>query len=303
MNKNILIGVGGILLVAVGYFVWSALNGGQNIPKEMANSEIKNSSEGTMEHDATQMAQTSDGSVVDGSKLLKIENVNKLASGQTFFKFKLLDEFGMDIKDTDLKINHEKLLHFLVAKDDLSVFEHLHPEYKNNYWEVSAKNLNKGSYNLYTDITLNSGVAKTIMNSVDIEGKTTIKNIPKISINSSAKIGDYQAEIVEKDIETGSSHPLTFKITKLGSGISNIDPYLGAYGHVVIIDQIDPMNFVHAHPVTDKKPTDSVVKFETKLPKPGTYTIFAQFNIGGDVKIFPITVKTVSTPNSGSTSH
>ena len=65
---------------------------------------------------------------------------------------------------------------------------------------------------------------------------------------------------------------------------------MGAFGHVVVIRHGDPDDFIHGHPITDNKPTDGKVVFESEFPLKGTYTIFAQFSINGQVRTFPITV-------------
>ena len=49
------------------------------------------------------------------------------------------------------------------------------------------------------------------------------------------------------------------------------EPYLGALGHVVIIDQ-DVEQFIHVHPVSAHETV-----FKTQFDKPGLYKLWAEF--------------------------
>lgn len=73
---------------------------------------------------------------------------------------------------------------------------------------------------------------------------------------------------------------LTFNLDK-----TNLTPYLGAMGHVVILDE-NAQNFLHVHPANDKEPV-----FETQFKQPGIYKIWAEFKQNGKVRAFPFVVE------------
>ena len=301
MNKKIIIGVTGVILVGiVGYFFVK-----NNTKVSTTQTENKTEISG---HDMNTMTNTEDHSnimnmsraVVDGTNRISIENISKLTAGKTVFKFKITGLNGKEITDTDLKISHEKKMHFLVIRNDVTTFEHLHPEYVNGFWNVSAVNLNNGDYNLYVDISPIDEVESTLKVTAVVGSKTANKLFPKLSVSGVAKVGDYAVELLEKELEATENHPLNFKVTKNGSGVANIMPYLGAYGHVIMVDHNNSNNFVHAHPSSEAAPTNSQIAFSTVFPNEGNYTIFAQFNIGGEIKVFPITI---NVKKSGEAKH
>ena len=61
--------------------------------------------------------------------------------------------------------------------------------------------------------------------------------------------------------------------------MTNLDNYLGALGHVVVISE-DTEQYLHVHPndQADKGPN---IGFNTNFEKPGLYRVFLQFNHGG----------------------
>ncbi|USK67050.1 hypothetical protein [Peribacillus frigoritolerans] len=63
------------------------------------------------------------------------------------------------------------------------------------------------------------------------------------------------------------------------------EPYLGALGHVVIIDE-NVENFIHVHPISDKS-----TEFQTHFDKPGLYKLWAEFKFDGEVIVYPYVMK------------
>lgn len=62
-------------------------------------------------------------------------------------------------------------------------------------------------------------------------------------------------------------------------------PYLGALGHVVILDE-NAENFIHVHPVSDDEPV-----FKTEFTKSGVYKIWAEFKFGEQVNAYPFVIE------------
>lgn len=84
---------------------------------------------------------------------------------------------------------------------------------------------------------------------------------------------------------------LTFMIKdgKTKEGISNLEPYLGAVGHVVIISE-DAEQYLHVHPL-DEKSSGPEAQFMTTFPKAGTYKIWGQFQHQGNVFTVPYVIE------------
>ena len=96
--------------------------------------------------------------------------------------------------------------------------------------------------------------------------------------------------LTPQTITPGSEQSLVFSLTNNGHAVKDIRPYLGAFGHVVILRHNAPEDFLHVHPITEIQPTDGTVAFATTFPTSGRYTLYGQFNVEGVVKTFPITI-------------
>ncbi len=81
----------------------------------------------------------------------------------------------------------------------------------------------------------------------------------------------------------------TFKDTKTKESITNLQPYLGAVGHIVILSA-DLGMYLHVHPIEDKT-NEPDAKFITWFPKSGIYKIWGQFQQEGKVFIVPFVVE------------
>jgi len=62
--------------------------------------------------------------------------------------------------------------------------------------------------------------------------------------------------------------------------VTALDPYLGSYGHLVFLRRLD-MAYVHTHPETAL--AGGAVKFWATAPSTGTYRMFFDFQVNGQV--------------------
>ncbi len=242
-------------------------------------------------------------STVAGSRI-ELDNQNSFKPGEVTFSFKLYGLDGHEFGPNDLKVEHEKKMHFLMVRDDMTGFQHTHPEYANGKWSVKTASIEQGEYQLYVDIAPEEEKAIVLRVPVTIGGQTVTKNFPTPNTDLSAQDSAYRAVLTTDGIlKTNEHNTLTFSVTSNGQPIKNIDPYLGAYGHVVLLRHNDPDDFFHVHPITENKPVDGKVQFEAQFPVKGRYTLYAQFNIGGSVKTFPITLDVNEQGQDSDTSH
>ncbi len=229
-------------------------------------------------------------STLAGSRI-ELDNRNNFKPGEVTFSFKLYGLDGHEFGSNDLKTEHEKKMHLLVVRDDMTGFQHLHPEYADGKWLVKTTIPEQGSYQLYVDVVPEEEKPTVLRVPVTIGGQTVANNFPVPNSDMSAQDGTYRVLLTTNgNIKTNEHTTLTFAVSSNGQSVKNIDPYLGAYGHVVLLRHNDPDDFFHVHPITESKPADGKVQFEAQFPVKGRYTLYAQFNIGGTVKTFPITV-------------
>ena len=90
--------------------------------------------------------------------------------------------------------------------------------------------------------------------------------------------GDFQVAY-EGEPSTGSTQPLFMTVTTQGRP-AQLEPYLGAYGHLVVLREGD-VGYVHVHP--EAALVDGKVKFWLAAPGPGRYRMFFDFQVAGKV--------------------
>ena len=244
--------------------------------------ENKNTGEG-VKHEGAEAKLA--GSRID------LQSINKFKPGEVTLAFKL---YGLDTHEfvpKDLKTNNERLMHLFLVRDDLTEYQHLHPDYVNERWTITAQVRQAGDYNLYVNIEPIEEKATVLRLPVVIGEPTAKKNYPKSSRDFSEMLGDLTAKLdLTSPIKAGTTK-FSLKLTQNNNPVSELDSYLGAFSQAVIFEHTEPGHFEYTNTLTQEKPTDGVVKFEANFSEDGMYTIFAQFNLGGQTKIFPITVK------------
>lgn len=74
---------------------------------------------------------------------------------------------------------------------------------------------------------------------------------------------------------------MSFTITRSGQPVTALQPYLGAYGHLVALRHPD-IAYSHVHPVGQQL-RHGQITFDAELPTAGTYRLFVQFRAGSRV--------------------
>jgi hypothetical protein len=97
---------------------------------------------------------------------------------------------------------------------------------------------------------------------------------------------------VTGDPEAGAEADLTFTVSRDGEPVDDLQPYLGAYGHLVTLRAGD-LAYLHTHPGEDAEPGVAGgpdVEFMTTFPSPGTYRLFLDLQVDGEVRTAELTV-------------
>ncbi|MBI0577144.1 hypothetical protein IEC97_07205 [Neobacillus cucumis] len=182
----------------------------------------------------------------------------------------------------DLEVNHEKLMHLIVVNEHLDKYYHIHPNEIGPGKFAIPYQLADGPYKAFIDVKLKNlnykvePVPFTVGNSVEnhshpslVPDQTFIKTIDGKTV-----------EMKVSSFEDGKQVTLQFKLDE-----STLEPYLGAAGHVVILNE-NADQYLHVHPKDESKPV-----FETQFDHPGIYKIWAEFKQAGKVRVFPFIIK------------
>ncbi len=175
-------------------------------------------------------------------------------------------------------INHEKMMHLMVISKDLSYFNHIHPEYKGNgVFEIANDFPAGGEYKLIADFKPSGGDSMTKMEWVRIKGESAkpVPVVPDASLDKTVE--GKRVKLTIDELAANKEVTLKFSITdeKTNRPITDLEPYLGAIGHVVILTA-DGERYVHVH-AEEGQGTGPDAIFETEFPKSGIYKIWGQF--------------------------
>ena len=73
-----------------------------------------------------------------------------------------------------------------------------------------------------------------------------------------------------------------FTVTRDGRPVDDVEPYVGARGHLVALAERD-LAFEHVHP-KDRATEGREIRFDVALRNPGRYRLFLQFKHAGEVR-------------------
>lgn len=217
--------------------------------------------------------------------------------------FRILAADGKAV--TRFATSHEKQLHLIVVRTDGTQFRHVHPTMAaDGTWSLPWDWAVAGTYRVYTDfVPETDGAAEplTLTRTVEVAGQFT-PAAPDPT--NTATVGDYRLELTG-DVTAGSTSELTFTVSRDGEPVTNLEPYLGAFGHLVAMREGD-LAFLHVHPEGDEPVAGEVsgpeIGFAAELPTPGRYLFFLDFQVDDKVHSAPFVVDTTGAA-TGQGSH
>ncbi|MGH3648321.1 MAG: hypothetical protein ACRDTM_14245 [Micromonosporaceae bacterium] len=206
------------------------------------------------------------------------------------FAFQITGPDGHPVKKYD--VEHDKQMHLIVVRRDLSGFRHVHPELSaDGTWRVDSPLGEPGSWRAYADFKPTGGEALTLGVDVDVAGKYAPKALPAPA--RTATVDGYTVSLVGS-LEPGRTSKLTLSVSRDGKPVTDLQPYLAAYGHLVALRQGD-LAYLHVHP--DGEPGDGTteagpaITFYAEVPSVGSYRLYLDFRHGGKVRTAEFTIE------------
>ncbi|MGQ0842999.1 MAG: hypothetical protein ACT4QF_02575 [Sporichthyaceae bacterium] len=187
---------------------------------------------------------------------------------------------------------HEKEMHLIVVRRDLTGFQHLHPERDAaGAWTVAANLTAPGVHRVFADFALLSQPdPMTLGADVFVPGDFQPADLPPAS-NTWA--GDGYEVSLGGAPRAGTETELAFTVRKDGRELTDLEPYLAAFGHLVSLRAGD-LAYLHTHPVQEAVAGTRggpVVQFGTTFPTAGAYRLFLNFAHAGVVRTAEFTVQ------------
>ena len=217
--------------------------------------------------------------VADDGLRVVVEDPELRRGRRETLRFRVVDERGETLRDFD--VEHERRMHLIVARRDLTGFQHLHPEQdEDGTWSTDVRLDDAGSYRLFADFS-HDGEAQTLATDLRVDGSADLRPLPDPA-PTAVSDGGYDVRLDAGDARPGQEADLRFTITKDGIPVET-EPYLGAGGHLVALRDGD-LAFLHVHP-TDH----DAVRFAATFPTEGRYRLFLQFQHEGRVQTVAFT--------------
>ncbi len=189
--------------------------------------------------------------------------------------------------NVNLEETHEKNMHLIIVSADLENFLHVHPV-ENDAGDFEAElALSEGLYFAYVDINpvaMNHTIQPATL---DVGEKNQLPEVDWLSIK---KDDTHDKEEQGKKIsfthsEIRAQQPVSLHFDTHGEKLL---PYLGALGHVVVLDSKGE-KFLHVHPISE----DSL-EFEAVFPSPGIYKLWIEVRFEDTgVVAFPFIIEAV----------
>lgn len=299
MNKQIIIGIIALSIVGGGaYYVGSSKTNkvASDGHTDHTHDPILATVGGTvaMNHNGETMATMATGAKEAGTRVI-VKNTS-LKPGVQTLSFELYGKDGDAWGDKDLKVAHEKKMHFIIVSNNFANYQHVHPVYKDKLWQVDLTLDANTSYQAYVDVESNED-GDEVLRLPLVVGTPTAGTKVSQKETSLVKDGISVTMTALNGFVSGKENKVEFSLSKNGTSITS-ENYLGAKGHVVALGD-DPNTFIHGHPDEDG---DSDIHFAFTFDKAGTYTLFAQFQVSGIVRTYPFTVEVKAGTESSSAS-
>ncbi len=236
-------------------------------------------------HDASAVA-LSGLSVSQGGFTLEPDRTYFAGDGPKRFSFRIVDDRGRVVRD-EYELESERELHLVVVRRDTATYEHVHPRRgEDGTWSVDLALREPGVYRAYADFQID-GEKRALATDLFVPGDFEPQPLPEPEpVN---QVDGYSIELASsQSLQAGQARTLTFSISRGASPVQDLQPYLGARGHLIALREGD-LGYLHVHP--DEGVGGNAVAFEATFPTAGRYRLFFQFKTGGQVRTVAYTVE------------
>lgn len=198
---------------------------------------------------------------------------------------------------------HGKELHLIVASRDLTTYRHLHPDRAaDGTWSTPVELPEAGGYRVFADFKP-AGAKEGLTLGADLAASGTHKAKALPEPNRKATVDGYEVTL-KGELKPGKAADVTLDVEKNGKPVTDLQPYLGSYGHLVALRSGD-LAYLHVHPTGEPgdgrtKPGPGV-SFAATAPSGGAYRLFLDFKHEGVVRTAAFTVHAGAGAGGGET--
>jgi hypothetical protein len=222
------------------------------------------------------------------------------------------------------EVVHERQYHLFVISQDMEYFQHIHPEEQpDGTWSIDVTLPKPGYYKVLSDFMPSGGASQFIARplvTAGYKGDLESDSAHLVPDTVSTKVVDDITATIDYDppvFSVGQYGHMNFhlKDTATGLPITDLQTYLGAFGHTLIMSE-DMVDYVHSHPLDILAKADDDggppqftippgadleklrggpdVTFEGLMPKPGHYRAWTQFRRNDKIHTVTFTFNVVA---------
>jgi hypothetical protein len=218
-------------------------------------------------------------------------------------QFRVLGPDGAPV--TRYSTEHGKDLHLIVVRRDLDHFQHLHPHLgPAGTWTVPVDVSDPGVYRVFADFTPAGRTGGlTLGSDLSVGGDYAPQPLP--APGRTAEVDGYAVSL-DGTLTPGQESELTLSVSRDGQPVTDLQPYLEAYGHLVALRDRD-LAHLHVHPAGS--PGDGTteagpgITFFVTAPTAGIYRLFLDFQHDDEVRTAAFTVAAGDAAAQGEPSH
>ena len=190
----------------------------------------------------------------------------------------------------EYEVEQTKQLHLVLVRSDLTGYQHLHPTRSSDgTWTVPVTFEQGGTYRLVADfVPVIDGTATgrtAITTDITVAGAGSDTALPAPMATTTV---DGYTVTIAGDLSASAETSLTFTVTGNAGAATVLEPYLGAFGHLVAFAQSD-LAYTHIHP-SSADDTMGKLTFVGQVAAPGPHRLFMQFSAGGSVHTAEFTI-------------
>ncbi|WP_448615649.1 hypothetical protein [Modestobacter sp. URMC 112] len=212
------------------------------------------------------------------------------AGEATPVSFRILGPDGRPVTAYDTA--HDEDLHLIAVRRDLTGYQHVHPELAlDGTWSIPL-DLTAGTWRLFADFDPAGDAPALVLGAdVAVAGDYAPQPLPEPSTTS--EVDGYDVTL-DGELVPGQESELTLSVSRDGEPVTDLQPYLAAYGHLVALRDGD-LAYLHVHPAGE--PGDGVtaagpdITFYATAPSAGDYRLFLDFQHGDVVRTAEFTVR------------
>lgn len=207
----------------------------------------------------------------DGYRLEPLSPTLSTSTPQPF-RFRILSA-GQPV--TRYTADHEKDLHLIVVRRDLSNFQHVHPVLgADGTWSIPLAVAAPGQYRVFADFRP-ADRAEGLTLGVDVPAPGEYRPVTLPRAEPATTVDGYTVTLTG-ELTPGTASQLSVVVSRKGEPVTDLQPYLGSAGHLVALRDGD-LAYLHVHP-------QSGTTFLAEVPSEGAYRLYFDFRHGDVVR-------------------